>query len=103
MANKLNVILYTIPQEACGSQKMSWYEVAGMAKKQLDRSFEEKLEFEHVEFMGPDWFNDETAQSLLEKGEVNFPFVLVNGEVACADKKVNLPKIKRFIQSKIQS
>ena len=102
MANKLNVTLYTIPQEACDSHKMSWYDVAGMVEKHLNRSFNENINFGHVEFMNQKWFDDERAQTLLESGEVNFPFVLVNGEVACADKKVNLPKIKRVIQNKIQ-
>jgi hypothetical protein len=55
MENRLNVILYTIPHEACGSQKMSWYDVAGMVKNQLDHSFDDKIDFAHVEFMGPDW------------------------------------------------
>lgn len=101
MENKINVTLYTVPQEACDSQKMSWYDVAGMVEKQLNRSFNENINFGHVEFMNQKWFDDERAQALLESGEVNFPFVLVNGEVACAEKKVNLPKIKRVIQNKI--
>ena len=59
--------------------------------------------FEHIEFMSEQWFADETAQVLLEKGTVNFPFVLVNGEVACSEKKVNISKIRRFVESKINS
>ncbi len=97
MENKINVTLYTVPQEACDSQKMSWCDVAGMVEEQLSRSFNDNIKFGHVEFMDQKWFDDERAQALLESGEVNFPFVLVNGEIACADKKVNLPKIKRVI------
>ncbi len=99
MDNRINVTLYTVPQEACDSQKMSWYDLAGMVEEQLSRSFNDNIKFGHVEFMEQKWFDDERAQTLLESGEVNFPFVLVNGEVACADKKVNLPKIKRVIHS----
>ncbi len=97
--DKIHVVLYTIPQEACDSKKMNWYDVASLMKNQLATVFGEAVSFEHIEFMSQEWFDNKQAQLLLEKGEVNFPFVLVNSEVACADKKVNLSKIRRFIQS----
>jgi hypothetical protein len=53
--------------------------------------------------MTEQWFDDADAQRLLEAGSVNFPFVLVNGEVACSEKKVNISKIRRFAESKINS
>jgi hypothetical protein len=99
---KIHVALYTIPQAACDSKKMNWYDVASLLKSQISTTFGEAVSFEHIEFMGKGWFQSAKAQLLLEKGEVNFPFVLVNDEVACADKKVNLSKIRRFIQSKFQ-
>ncbi|MFN2396874.1 MAG: hypothetical protein ABR597_14435, partial [Bacteroidales bacterium] len=97
MKNKINVNLYTVPQAACGSGQMSWQDVAAMVNNQLQRSFNEQIAFEHVEFMNSRWFEDATAQELLDRGEVNFPFVLVDGEIASADKKVNIPKIKKTI------
>lgn len=100
---KIHVVLYTIPQAACDSNKMNWQNVAELLRKQITIAFGEKVSFEHIEFMSAQWFFDTQPQSLLEKKKVNFPFVLVNGEVACADKKVNLSKIKRFIQTKLQS
>jgi hypothetical protein len=99
---KIHVALYTIPQAACDSKKMNWYDVASLVKNQISTAFGEAVSFEHIEFMDKGWFKSAEAQLLLEKGEVNFPFVLVNDEVACADKKVNLSKIRRFIQSKLQ-
>jgi len=99
---KLHIILYTIPQAACESKKMNWNDLATLVKSQLATAFGESVSFEHVEFMSKGWFDNAQAQLLLEKSEVNFPFVLVNGEIACADKKVNLSKIRRFIQSKLQ-
>ena len=47
------------------------------------------------------WFADDNAQDLLEKGMVNFPFVLVNGEVACNEKKMNISKVRRFAEEKL--
>lgn len=99
---KINVTLYTIPQAACDSNKMNWNDVARFTKEKLNNTFGEQINFEHIEFMNQKWFLDTQAQLLLEKEKVNFPFVLVNGEVACADKKVNLSKIRQFIQLKLQ-
>lgn len=53
--------------------------------------------------MSGEWFNHTSAQQLLEKGEVNFPFVLVNGEIACADKKINISKITKSINNFLNS
>lgn len=102
--NKIQVGLYTVPQVACSSGKIIWRDVAMMVKNQLNTAFPEKIFFEHIEFMSEAWFDSSqaTAQSLLESGRVNFPFVLVNGEVASADKKVNISAIRRHIQSLLQ-
>lgn len=101
--NKIRVVLYTIPQAACHSNKMNWHDVAALVKNQVTIAFGEKVSFEHIEFMTQDWFNNTQAQKLLEKGEANFPFVTVNDELACADKKVNLSRIKQIIRTKLQS
>ena len=97
----VKVILYTIPMAACDSKKMNWNDVANLIKIQLKTFFGEAASFVHLEFMTPEWFSDEPAQQMLESGEVNFPFVLVNGEVACSEKKVNISKIRRCVQSKL--
>lgn len=100
---KLNITLYTIPQAACDQKKMSWNDVALLLKNHLERTFSDTLIFEHVEFMSNQWFSDPEAQGLLDKGTVNFPFVLVNGEVACSEKKVNISKVRRFAEEKLNS
>ena len=98
---KLHITLYTIPQAACDQKKMSWTYVALLLKNQMEHVFQNIVIFEHIEFMSGQWFAEANAQTLLEKGEVNFPFVLVNGEVACSEKKVNISKIRRFAETKI--
>jgi len=95
----LNIILYTIPQAACDQKKMSWNDAASLLKNQMESVFHNMVDFKHIEFMSGEWFADANAQSLLEAGSVNFPFVLVNGEVACSEKKVNISKIRRFAES----
>jgi len=100
---KLHITLYTIPQAACDQKKMSWTDVASLLKNQMEHFFQNMVVFEHIEFMSGKWFADANAQTLLEKGEANFPFVLVNGEVACIERKVNISKIRLFAESKINS
>lgn len=100
---KLHITLYTIPQAACDQKKMSWNEVALLLKNHLERTFQNSVIFEHIEFMSQQWFSDPEANALLEKGDVNFPFVLVNGEVACNEKKVNISKVRRFAEEKLNS
>lgn len=73
-----------------------------MVKNQIENKFGEAIVFRHVEFMSEQWFENIKAQELLEKGNINFPFVLVDGEIACADKKVNISKVTRTIQLKLQ-
>ena len=99
----LNIILYTIPQAACDQKKMSWNDAASLVKNQLENVFHEMVVFRHIEFLTEQWFTDANAQSLLEAGSVNFPFVLVNDEVACSEKKVNISKIRRFAELKLNS
>jgi hypothetical protein len=101
---KIQVVLYTVPQVACSQGKVIWRDVAVMINNQLNTSFPEKISFEHIEFMSEAWFDESqaAAQLLLETSRVNFPFVLVNGEVASADNKVNISAIRRLIQALIQ-
>ena len=96
------VELFTIPQTACDSGKANWTQVGEMVKNQLETRFGKLIEFNHVEFMSEQWFENQKAQEMLENGEVNFPFVLVDGEIASADKKINVSKVNRAIQLKIQ-
>ena len=43
------------------------------------------MEFNHIEFMSGQWFENKKAQEMLENSEVIIPFVLVDGEIACAE------------------
>lgn len=99
----VHVVLYTLPQAACDSNKMSWYDVAALIKNQISAAFGDSVSFEHIEFMSKRWFDNTRVQILLKDGDVNFPFVMVNNELACVEKKVNLSKIKHLIRSKLQS
>lgn len=94
----VRIEIFTIPQAACDSGKANWQQAAQMVSRQLEIKFGEAIYVKHIEFMSAKWFEHARAQKLLEKGEINFPFVLVNGEIACADKKINVPKIKRVVQ-----
>ena len=94
--------LFTIPQAACDAGKANWKQVGEMVKNQLELRFGKSIEFWHIEFMSEQWFENQKAQEILEKGEVNFPFVLVDGEIASADKKINVSKVNKAIQTKLQ-
>lgn len=100
--NHIIVELFTIPQAACDSGKANWIQVGEMVKNQLDTRFGQSIEFKHIEFMSEQWFANPKASEVLESGEVNFPFVLVNGEIASADKKINVSRVTRAIQQKLQ-
>ena len=93
----LLVELFTIPQAACDSGKANWTQVGEMVKNQLETRFGKSIEFRHIEFMSELWFENQKAPEMLENGKVNFPFVLVDGEVTCADKKINVSKIRNYI------
>ena len=96
------VELFTIPQAACDSGKANWQQVGEMVKYQLQSRFGTAVAFIHIEFMSVKWFENQIAQDILEKGNVNFPFVLVAGEIACADKKINVSKVIKAIHLKLQ-
>lgn len=100
---QIKVEIYTIPQAACDANKANWEQTAQMVGRQLKTKFGEAIQVQHIEFMSPEWFQREHAQKFLESGEINFPFVLVNEEVACADKKINISKINKVIQTIINS
>lgn len=95
------VELFTIPQAACDSGKANWEQVAVMIRNLLETKFGSAISFKHIEFMSGQWFEHQQAQEILENGTVNFPFVLVDGEIACADKKINVSKVNRAIQQKL--
>ncbi|MCX6220954.1 MAG: hypothetical protein NTZ69_08190 [Bacteroidia bacterium] len=95
------VELFTIPQAACNSGKANWTQTGELVKTQLVTRFGKAIEFRHIEFMSEQWFENQKAQEMLENSEVNFPFVLVDREIASADKKINLSGISRAIQLKI--
>jgi hypothetical protein len=44
---KIHVGLFTIPQAACNSGKMNWYDIASLAKNQLkENSFKQRFNYE---------------------------------------------------------
>ena len=100
--NQMFVELFTIPQAACDSYKANWIQVGEMVKNLLDKRFGKLIEFTHIEFMSEKWFDHPKASELLEIGDVNFPFVLVNNDIASTDKKINVSKVIRAIQQKLQ-
>jgi len=100
--NNILVEIFTVPQAACDEEKANWEKTAGMVKGQIEKKFGDAADVKHIEFMSDEWFNHTTAQQILEKGEINFPFVLVNGEIACDSKKINIPRINRKIESIIK-
>jgi len=100
--NVIIVELFTIPQAACDSGKANWTQVGEMIQRQLTIKFQDAISFTHIEFMSEQWFANPKASELLESGEINFPFVLVNDKIASADKKINVSKVTRAIQQKLQ-
>ena len=100
--NKITVEIFTVPQAACDEEKANWEKTAGMVKGQVEKKFGDTADVKHIEFMSDQWFMHAKAQQLLEEEELNFPFVLVDGEIACANKKINVPRILREIESKIK-
>lgn len=96
---QIKIEIYTIPQAACDASKANWQQTAQMVSRQLKTKFGESVQVKHIEFMSPDWFQNEAAQKFLESGEVNFPFVLAEGEIACAGNKINISRINKSILS----
>ncbi len=96
------VELFTIPQAACDSGKANWQQVGELVRKQLEIKFGGAIGFKHIEFMSDQWFENTRAQGLLENANIDFPFVLVNGKIACADKKINVSKVIKAIQLILQ-
>jgi len=95
---KVNITLYTIPQEACDSEKMNWEQAAKMLQEYLHKNLGNQISYHHTEFMDASWFEDIAAQEMMEKENLNFPFVLVNGELASTGKKINISKVLRKAQ-----
>lgn len=93
----IKIEIFTIPQAACDASKANWQQVAQMVARQLVSKFGESVSTNHIEFMSPEWFQHESAQRFLESGGVNFPFVLVNNEIASANKKINIPQINKTV------
>lgn len=99
--DKITVILFTVPEASCAGN-MSWKDVAGMLRENMSRLFLGKIDFKHIEFMSPEWFSHPDAQRLLETQTVNFPFVLADNEIVCAEPKVNISKIRKFVKEKLK-
>ncbi len=98
---KANITLYTVPQGACDSRKMNWVQAGEMLRQYLIKNLGDRVNFCHTEFMSENWFNDIAAQELMEKENLNFPFVVINGELAFSGKKINISKILRLAKAAI--
>lgn len=97
MTKPILIEIFTIPQASCDPNKSNWRQVAQMVNRQLQTKFGEAVDVRHIEFISGEWFAHTKAQKMLVSGDVNFPFVLVNGETACSEKKINIPKITKAI------
>jgi hypothetical protein len=95
------VELFTIAQTACNSGKANLKRVAVMIRNPMETKFGSAIGFKRIEFLSEQWVEHQKAQKILENGTVNFPFVLVDGEMRCADKKINVSKVQRAIQLKL--
>lgn len=95
-------MLYTIPQEACDSEKMNWLQAGEVLRRHLYSKLGEQFVFLHIEFMSEHWFEDTAAQEAMEREDLNFPFVMVNGELACAGEKIHLSKVLRMAQTALE-
>ncbi len=100
---KANITLYTVPQEACDSRKMNWRQAGEMLRQHLHKTLGDQVNFWHTEFMSENWFNDIAAQELMEKENLNFPFVMINGELAFSGEKINISKVLRLAKAAILS
>jgi hypothetical protein len=98
----LLVELFTIPQAACNSGKENWKRVAVMIRNLLEIKFGSAIGFKHIEFMSEQGFEHQKEQKILENSVVNFPIVLVDGGIRCADKKINVSKVQRAILLKLR-
>jgi hypothetical protein len=98
---KVKVTLYTIPQEACHSDKMNWAQAGEALRRHLDSKLGEQLVFQHTEFMSEQWFEDAAAQEAMAREGLNFPFVMVNGELASVGEKIHLSQVLRKARAAI--
>lgn len=92
---EIQIKLYTVPQEACDSKKMNWVEAGLMLKNHLSKKLASAHTFHHIEFMSAEWFEDTVAQELMEKEQLKFPFVLVNGVLASTGEKIHMSQVLR--------
>jgi hypothetical protein len=94
----IQIKLYTVPQEACDSKKMNWKEAGLMLQNHLSQKLAAAHTFQHIEFMSAEWFEDKVAQAMMEKEQLNFPFVLVNGVLASSGNKIHLSQVLHLAQ-----
>jgi disulfide oxidoreductase YuzD len=89
----LQIKLYTVPQAACDSGKMNWIQAGELLQRHLKEHLGNHVDFQHIEFMADKWFEDATAQQVMEKEDLNFPFVMINGELASTGPKIKMSQI----------
>lgn len=91
----------TLPESNCQPGKQSWADVARLLKSKIVAKFSDNVEFQHIEFMSNDWFNDIELIKLSDKLEINFPLVTINNEIFSNGSKINISKILKDIEYKL--
>lgn len=91
----------TLPESNCQPGKQSWADVARLLKSKIVAKFSDNVEFQHIEFMSNDWFNDIELIELSDKMEINFPLVIINNEIFSNGSKINISKILKDIEYKL--
>jgi hypothetical protein len=93
MTKKVSVTLYTVPSQACCLGKMDWSQAGQMLQHQLRSRLGDQAQFSHIEFMTAQWYEDAHAQKMMEKEDLQLPFVLVNGELASTGDKIHISRV----------
>lgn len=90
----------TLP-ETCKPDKQSWADVSNLLKNKIETNFKNDVEFQHIEFMSDNWFNDIGLSVLEDNVELKFPFILINNEMFSNGGKVNISKLIKSISERI--
>lgn len=90
----------TLP-ETCKPDKQSWADVSNLLQNKIETNFKNEVEFQHIEFMSENWFNDLKLIELSDKIELKFPLILINNEMFSIGDKVNISKLIKNISERI--
>ena len=91
----------TLPESKCQPGKQSWADVGNLLRRKIKENFNDKVEFQFIEFMSENWFNDIQLNELSEKIELKFPIILIDNEIFSNGEKVNISKLLKNITDRI--